>query len=177
LPKRVRYQLERSTHGSPLDAWLLADTVPLHRDGSVPVNFRFLAAADGRLIVGNGDIGCLRSFQLPGGRALSQKCLLGIKRMPVPASQRSGAPRRVSFGDSLPRIGGLALRAERLAVLAVHSMDSATWLEFAWTDSEQATGRPLGRSVAALSFLSRDAQLIFHEDAVGTRIEVIRVSR
>ncbi len=179
LPRSVRYQLERSVGGAMLEAWLMADTVRVPSGGGVPINFRLLAASADRLVLGDGDTGCLRAIQLPAGRPLGRRCLYGIIRKPVPDSARQQHERRwrgrVALPDSLPRFIGLVLFDSSFAAQSVQGLDATTWLEFSWTADRQARGRPLGRAGVESSFLGRNTQLIAWAETEGVRIEVVRV--
>jgi hypothetical protein len=181
LPHRIRHQLERSLNGGPLTVWNdKVDTISLTAGKGVPLQFVVMTASTDRLIVGEGNTGCLRVYELPDGRPAGSRCFTEIARRPLPRGEHDRLTQRwrgrVDVPDSLPRFIGVSLLDHTLALQSPSSSKTASWLELPWTRSA-APPRLLGRTDLESSFLGGGMQLIAHDAAEGVRIEIVPVGR
>jgi hypothetical protein len=182
LPRRVRYQVERSHAGEALSIWeAVGDTVQVERAGGVPMDFPVMAVGAGRLLLGDGGNACLRIVRLADGSHEGERCLHEIPRHPMPAAERERLAARtrgrMSVPDSLPRILRAMATDSHLVVQVVDGLETSSWHELPWIANQQMPARTLGRPHVRNSFYAHGSQLTAWDDTTGVRIEVLRVSR
>lgn len=178
--RRLRYQVEHSNAAGVTTVWLpLADTVSL-ASGAVPIHFPIFAANRDRVIIGNGESGCLRVYRQSDGNLEGERCLHELPRTPLPKAEQqrlhSRWRGRVTIPDSLPRIRGLFLSDTLIVVQTAVSVDSSTWFEFNWSDM-RSSGWVVSAAKGYDSFFSRSGTLVVHEEADGIRLQIIHAPR
>ncbi len=182
LPARIRLQVERSRNGGPLTQWnVVADTIVIDQNGSVPIHVPLMAVDERRLVMGEGTDACLHVVRLPGGESAGQRCFGELSRQPMPPevytklSARWGG--RVQVPDSMPRVLAVGLRDTSIAVQIPETFETATWIELPWRARPFDRVRTLGRAAMQKSFLGQHSQLVIFDDVDGVRVEVIPLAR